>query len=198
MLLRVMISMAELYRWVAVGFARARCRWPAHVDRCGALIVAALGYARARRHRCDKRLVVALRAAGRVLPSHSAQTSAKDHGDPASRAPTGRGTPVTVGGPESEVHLRAELKIRIQSPLGESLRTIGSGAGAFVRVLLWALLARAFLLRPRSSNRVGSDDQSAEGARVPLNVHRGTLISIKFGSPRSADHFHSYSLWAIE
>src|SRR5215469_16822139 len=42
------------------------------------LIVAVLGAACARRHGCDQRLVFAPRAAGRVRPSHPAQTSAKE------------------------------------------------------------------------------------------------------------------------
>ena len=61
-----------------MGFTGPPCRWPAHLFRCGALIVAALGAACARRHGCDQRLVFAPRAAGRVRPSHPAQTSAKE------------------------------------------------------------------------------------------------------------------------
>ena len=61
-----------------MGFTGSPYRWPAHLFRCGALIVAALGAACARRHGCDQRLVFAPRAAGRVRPSHPAQTSAKE------------------------------------------------------------------------------------------------------------------------
>src|SRR5215472_18515611 len=71
-LLRAMIMTVETDRRVAMGFTGPPCRWPAYLFRCGALIVAALGAACARRHRCDQRLVFAPRAAGRVRPSHPA------------------------------------------------------------------------------------------------------------------------------
>ena len=77
-LLRAMIMTVETDRRVAMGFMGPPYRWPAHLFRCGALIVAALGAACARRHGCDQRLVFAPRAAGRVRPSHPAQTSAKE------------------------------------------------------------------------------------------------------------------------
>src|SRR5215469_10938823 len=77
-LLRAMIMTVETDRRVAMGFTGPPCRWPAHLFRCGALIVAALGAACARRHGCDQRLVFTPRAAGRVRPSHPAQTAAKE------------------------------------------------------------------------------------------------------------------------
>ena len=63
-LLRAMIMTVETDRRVAMGFTGPPCRWPAHLFRCGALILAALGAACARRHGCDQRLVVAQRPAG--------------------------------------------------------------------------------------------------------------------------------------
>src|SRR5262250_1359966 len=77
-LLRAMIMTVETDRRVAMGFTGPPWRWPAHLFRCGALIVAALGAACARRHGGDQRLVFAPRAAGRVRPSHPTQTSARE------------------------------------------------------------------------------------------------------------------------
>ena len=70
-LLRAMIMTVETDRMVA----GPPCRWLAHLFRCGALIVAALGAACAHRHGCDQRLVFAPRAAGRVRPSHPEGTA---------------------------------------------------------------------------------------------------------------------------
>ena len=101
-LLRTLIMIVGSDRWVAMGFNGASCRWAEHLYRCGALIAAALGYAGARRRGYDKPLVFAPRTAGRVAPSHRAQTLAKER--PAGYGDVGGGTKAPLSAAKSRAN----------------------------------------------------------------------------------------------